>query len=77
MKVTSLIDAYELSKKAILIQMPLVSVAFTVAGIAVLAIWSEVWWLGLIFLGIAGILALMCFLIVKYINKKIKELTED
>ena len=56
--------------------MPVIAIVWVLVAIAVMITRPEIWLLSLIFLGIAAIFAIMCVFMLKYLNKKIKELTE-
>ena len=56
--------------------MPVIAIVWVLVAIAVMITRPEIWLLGLIFLGIAAIVAIMCVFMLKYLNKKINELTD-
>ena len=72
----SLLEQYIFSRNIIRIFMPVIAIVWVLAAIAVMIVRPEIWLLSLIFLGIAAIVAIMCVFMLKYLNKKIKELTE-
>ena len=73
----SLLEQYTLSRNTIRILLPIVAIALVIVAIVVVIILHKSWWLGLIFLGMAAINAIMCIFMLKYLNKKIKELTGE
>lgn len=66
----SLLEQYTLSRNTIRILLPIVAIAFIITAIVVVIILHKSWWLGLIFLGLATITAIMCVFMLKYLNKK-------
>lgn len=76
LKFLSLLEQYKMSRKLI-IYMLFVAVGFVIAAIVVITKFSKIWWIGLIFLGIAVFTTVMYFFIRSYLNKKIKVLEEE
>ena len=72
----TLLEMYTQSRNTIRILLPIVAIALVVVAIVEVIILHNSWWLGLIFLGMAAIIAIMCVIMLKYLNKIIKELTE-
>ena len=72
----TLLEMYTHSRNTVRILLPIVAIAFVIVAVVQVIILHESWWLGLIFLGLAAIVAIMCVIMLKYLNKKIKELTE-
>ena len=56
--------------------MPIAAVSFVISAIVVMIITPKFWWFGLIFLGIAALVIIEFFFIRRYIDKKIRELSE-
>lgn len=76
MKVRTLLEQYEFSLKTYNVSMP-ITIAFGVIASIVAFVKAPVFWLGLIFLSLAGVTALMYVLIRKYLKKRIQELQEE
>ena len=77
-KITSFVELYEFNTKLIKIYMPIIAVGLIIAAIVVTILFPGFgWWVGLIFLGMATYIAIACFFIVKYRNKKLKEFIEN
>lgn len=77
MKTTSLLDVYKLNRKFLGVFMPIVAAIWSIAAIIVLIVLPEIWWLCLIFFGIAILIILLHIFIQRYINNKIKGLEEQ
>ena len=73
----SLLEIYTSSRNTVRILLPIVAIAFVIVAIVEVIILHNSWWLGLIFLGMAAIIAIMCVFMLKYLNKKIMELTRE
>lgn len=67
----SLLELYKFNKKW-LINMPIIAVISAITAIVFFIVYT--WWAGLIFLGIAVTIIVIYLLILRYYNKKIKEL---
>lgn len=76
MKIRTLLDQYKFSLKVYNVSMPMFIVFWVIASIVAFVKYPDVW-LGLIFLALGGITALMFVLIRNYLKKKIRELQED
>lgn len=76
MKIKTLLDQYKLSLKTYNVSMPMFITFWAIASIVAFAKYPDVW-LGLIFLALGGITAVMFVLIRKYLKKKIRELQEE
>ena len=75
LKIESLLDLYKSEKKTI-IYMPIMSVVLVITAVILMIKMQEIWWLGLIFFGLA-IIPLVAFVVLRKIfDKKIKELEE-
>lgn len=73
----SLLEMYTSSRNTVRILLPIVAIVFVIVAIVEVITQPDVWWLGLIFFGMATITAIMCVFMLKYLNKKIRELTEE
>lgn len=76
MKIKTLLDQYEFSLKTYNVLMPITIAFWVIASIVAFVKYPDAW-LGLIFLALGGVTALMFVLIRKYLKKKIKELREE
>lgn len=76
MKIKTLLDQYKLSLKTYDVSMPMIIVFWVIASIVAFVKYPDVW-LGLIFLSLGVITAIMFVLIRKYLKKKIQELQEE
>ena len=76
MKIKTLLDQYKLSLKVYNVSMPMFIAVWVIASI-VAFVEYPVAWLGLVFLSIGGLTALMFVLIRKYLKKKIRELDKQ
>lgn len=76
MKTRTLLDQYKFSLKVYNVSMPMFIVFWVIASIVAFVKYSDVW-LGLIFLSLGAVVAVMFVLIRKYLKKKIQELQEQ
>ena len=75
MKIKTLLDQYKFSLKVYNVSMPMFIVFWVIASIVAFVKYPDVW-LGLIFLSLGAVVAVMFVLIRKYLKKKIQELQE-
>lgn len=76
MKTRTLLDQYKFSLKVYNVSMPMFIVFWVIASIVAFVKYPDVW-LGLIFLSLGAVVAVMFVLIRKYLKKKIQELQEQ
>lgn len=76
MKIRTLLDQYKFSLKVYNVSMPMFIVFWVIASIVAFVKYPDVW-LGLIFLSLGAVVAVMFVLIRKYLKKKIQELQEQ
>ena len=76
LKVETLLDQYKLDRLMYKIVTPIIIIGLIIAAIIILLIKPEIWGCSLIFLGIAVMLAIMYYFIIRYFNKLINELEE-
>lgn len=76
MKIRTLLDQYKFSLKVYNVSMPMFIVFWVIASIVAFVKYPDVW-LGLIFLSLGAVVAVMFVLIRKYLKKKIQELLKQ
>ena len=76
MKTRTLLDQYKFSLKVYNVSMPMFIVFWVIASIVAFVKYPDVW-LGLIFLSLGAVVAVMFVLIRKYLKKKIQELQKQ
>lgn len=77
MKVKTLLEQYIFSYNLLKAVMPLLSLVFIVAGIVLAISLKEVFWVGLILIGVGGLTILEFILIRKFLLNKINQLKEN
>ena len=77
MKIKTLEDQYILSYNLLKVVMPLASIVFFIAGVVLAIALKEVWWCGLILIGIGGLTLVEFIFIRKYLLKKIDQLKSN
>ncbi|MDE7213249.1 MAG: hypothetical protein K2N42_01560, partial [Anaeroplasmataceae bacterium] len=77
MKIKTLEDQYILSYNLLKVVMPLASIIFLITGVVLAIALKEVWWGGLILIGIGGLTLVEFIFIRKYLLKKIDQLKSN
>lgn len=77
MKIKTLEEQYILSYNLLKVVMPLASIIFLIAGVVLAIALKEVWWVGLILIGISGVTLVEFIFIRKYLLNKINQLKSD
>lgn len=77
MKVKTLLEQYIFSYNLLKVAMPLLSVGWILAGIVLAISLKEVFWVGLILIGVGGLTILEFIFIRKFLLNKINQLKEN
>ena len=77
MKVKTLEEQYIFSYNILKVAMPLFSLVWIVAGIVLAISFKEIFWMGLILIGVGGLIILEFIFMRKFLLNKINQLKEN